>query len=56
MLKVYKVAWSGLEFHVETFNTLKESIQFLDEHKEYSLIIKDHNEKTLKEQISNGNY
>lgn len=56
MFKVYKVAWSGLQFHVETFNTLKESIQFIEEHKEFSLIIKDHNEKTIKEQTSNANY
>ena len=56
MFKVYNVSWAGLQFHVATFNTLKESVQFLDDHKDYTLIIKDHNEKTLKEQISNGNY
>ena len=42
MYKVYNVSWAGLHFHVATFGTLKEANQFKDEHKDYTLIIKNY--------------
>jgi len=39
MFKVYKISWAGLKMHVETFNTYKEALQFVNDHKNYSLII-----------------
>jgi hypothetical protein len=39
MIKVYKLSWAGLKMHVASFNTYKEAKEFINNHKEYSLII-----------------
>jgi len=39
MFKVYNISWAGLKMHVETFNTYKEAKKFVDDHKNYCLVI-----------------
>ena len=38
---VYNITWAGLHMPIEKFKTLKDALQFIKEHKNYSLIIKD---------------
>ena len=38
---VYNITWAGLHMPIEKFKTLKDALQFIKEHQNYSLIIKD---------------
>ena len=39
MIKVYKLSWAGLKIEVARFSTYKEANNFVNAHKDFSLVI-----------------
>jgi hypothetical protein len=39
MYKVFNISWAGLKMHVATFSTKLEAKNFVDNHKDYTLVI-----------------
>lgn len=40
MYKVFKITWAGLHEHVATFTHEHEAKEFINEHKDFALVIK----------------
>lgn len=54
MYRVDKIAWSGLYFPIESFETFRDAKKFCENHKDFSLAIFDvFTEKKLYERILN---